>query len=290
MSEEKEIMAYIAGLIDGDGSIWIKKSTSGYIPRVNFSNSCSHICDYLKKTFGGTVSCFAPRKEGQRPMYAWLLQGTDGCLSFLKGIIPFLVVKFDSAEEVFECLNSPVEGKDYRHSSKMINTQRKTDFDKSKRMYLDLEGFFWPYLAGLMDTDGSFSIERSVRKPSLNNRQKNDLIKYRARLSLSMVSERAFFQIKRRISFGSFSKVRARSALRGFAFRWSACSKSHVIECLKKLIPYLQIKSQQCLLLLDFCRNYTPTKGVAKVPEDEVIYREKTYKKMIDLNENGHIK
>lgn len=291
VSEEKEIMAYIAGLIDGDGSIWMKRVTDGYLPRVNLSNSCEQICQYLRKLFGGTVSFSAPRKEGQRSMYSWLLQGKEGCRTVLNSIYPYLAVKKDSAFEILEFLNHPKEGKDYCMSCKEINISRKINSSSAGVMpSLDVGIFFWSYLAGLMDTDGSFSIERSIRKPSTFNRQKNDLIKYRARLSLSMVSEIAFTQIKRMIPFGSFSKIKARSALRGFAFRWSVCSKSDVIECLKKLIPYLQIKSQQCLLLLDFCRNYTPTKGVAKVPEGEILYRDKCYNKMINLNENGHLK
>ena len=199
-------------------------------------------------------------------------------------------MKKDSAQEVLEFLRAPKDGKDYHASCREINLSRKINSDYHSRVSLEVGIFFWSYLAGLMDTDGSFSIERSIRRPSKANRQKSDLIKYRARLSLSMVSERAFIEIKNSIPFGVFSKVKARTALRGFAYRWSVSSRLEVIDCLKKLIPYLRIKSSQAMILLGFCRNYSPTKGVAKVPEEELHYRENVYKKMINENETGHLK
>lgn len=284
--EEKEIMAYIAGLIDGDGSIGIRIGPRGKLcPLVQLHNSIKHMPSYLNKLFGGTLAADKSKKEGSRLIWKWMLQGEKGCESFLLKILPYLILKKDSAEEVLNFLNNPQERKDYYQSCKNLNLARKidpVDLENIDRKTTD-NSFFWAYVAGIMDTDGSFSIERSVRKPG-GNRQKNDLIKFRPRISLTMVSERSIRYILSNCEFGGFSIVNAKSALRGSAFRLSISARAESIEFLKKCIPYLQIKAFQAIKLLNFCRTYVPTNGLAKVPEEEIEFRENCYKEMIMLN------
>ena len=87
-------------------------------------------------------------------------------------------------------------------------------------------------IRGIMDTDGSFSIERSVRKAG-QNRQKNDLIKYRPKILLSMVSERSIKYILSNCEYGNLHIIKANSALRGEAFRFSIQSRPDAIEFLQ---------------------------------------------------------
>ena len=134
-----------------------------------------------------------------------------------------------------------------------------------------------------MDTDGSFTIERSVRKPG-KDQQKNDLIKYRPRISLSMVTDRAIRFIATHYSNGSLYTIKAKDALRGKAFRWGISSRGDAIDFLKRCLPFLQCKSRQAGNLLNFCRHYVPTNGLAKIPEDEMLWREESYKEIVRLN------
>jgi hypothetical protein len=285
--EEKEIMAYVAGLIDGDGHIGIRrrKEDDLHLPLIQLHNSARCILVYLNKLFGGTVVCDKPKKEHYRIVWKWMLQGKDVCRNFLQKVSPYLVLKQDSAFEMTEFLSNPVQGKDYYQSSKAMNFTRKTEsynFEGIARK-TSQDPFFWAYLAGIMDTDGSFSIERSVRRAGENG-QKNDLVKFRPKILLSLVTGNAIKYILSNCEYGNLHIVKAPTALRGEAFRFSIQSRSDAIEFLKKCIPYLQIKAIQAIKILNFCRNYNPTNGLARIPEEEKEYREKCYKEIVLLN------
>lgn len=284
--EEKEMMAYIAGLIDGDGHIGMRSRQEGHVPLVQLHNSVRQMPEYLKKIFGGTLASDKPKKEGNRIIWKWMLQGREGCRNCLNRIVPYLVLKQDSAREVLEFLENPVAGRDYYSSCKDLNLARKLDdfSEKPLNRTPNHDPFFWAYVAGLMDTDGSFSIERSVRKPAPGNRQKNDLIKYRPKILLTMVGERSIRHILSNIEYGSSSVVRAKTALRGSALRMSISARSEAIEFLKRCIPFLQTKSIQAIKLLNFCRHYAPTNGMARIAEEEIIFREGCYRELIMLN------
>jgi hypothetical protein len=285
--EEKEMMAYVAGLIDGDGHIGIRVGARGKLcPLIQLHNSVKQMPYYLNKVFGGTLAYDKPIREGNRVIWKWMLQGEAGCRSFIKQVSQYLVLKKDSAMELLEFIETPISSKDYYQSCKDINLNRKIetcDFSGIVRKNTD-DPFFWAYVAGIMDTDGSFSIERSVRKPADGNRQKNDLIKYRPKILLSMVSDRSIKYILSNCECGGLSEVKATTALRGSAFRLSISARGQAIEFLKKCIPFLQTKAVQAINILNFCRNYNPTNGLAKVPEEEKEYRENCYKKIVMLN------
>lgn len=284
--EEKEIMAYIAGLIDGDGSLGVKIGPRGKLsPIIQFHNSFRQISIYLNNLFGGTIVCEKPKKEGNRFVWKWMLQGYEGCEIFLEKVSDFLILKKDSALEIIEFLKNPKTNKDYVQSCKDLNLKRKiekTKFETIERKNSS-DPFFWAYIAGIMDTDGSFSIEKHIRKPG-QNRQKNDLIKYRPKILLTMVCNKSINHIISNCVYGNIHIVKANSALRGEAFRFSIQSRSQAIEFLKKCIPYLQIKAIQAIKILNFCRNYNPTNGLARIPEDEKEYRESCYKEIVMLN------
>lgn len=285
--EEKEMMAYVAGLIDGDGSIGIKVGPRGKLsPLIQLHNSVRQMPCYLNALFGGTVAFDKPKKEGYRTVWKWMLQGREGCKNFIEKVGHFLVLKKDSAFELLEFIQNPSLGKDYYQSCKDLNFKRKIEtvnFNGIQRIDSQ-DPYFWAYIAGLMDTDGSFSIERSVRKPANGNRQKSDLIKYRAKILISMVCDKSIRYLLENCTYGSIHTIKAKTALRGCAFRFDISSRPNVIEFLKKIIPYLQSKSIQAIKLLTFCRNYNPTNGLARVPEEELQYREDCYREIVMLN------
>ncbi len=284
--EEKEIMAYIAGLIDGDGHIGIRVGPRGKIcPLIQFHNSVKQICVYLNNLFGGTVVCDKPKIEGNRLIWKWMLQGEEGCQNFLEKVSPYIILKQDSSKNMIKFLSNPVEGENYYQKSKDLNLIRKIEsynFENIERKNSECP-YFWAYVAGIMDTDGSFSIERHVRKAG-ENRQINDLVKFRPKLILTMVCDRSIKHILSNCEYGGLSIVKANTALRGSAFRFSIQSRSDAIEFLKRCIPFLQIKAVQAINILNFCRNYNPTNGLARIPEQEKDYREKCYNEIVMLN------
>jgi hypothetical protein len=284
--EEKEIMAYVAGLIDGDGHIGMRIGPRGKLcPLIQFHNSLKQVSVYLNNLFGGTVACDKPKKEGNRPIWKWMLQGEEGCRNFLEKVSSYLVLKQDSSIQMLEFLNFPIEGRDYYQDSKDLNHNRKIEsynFSDIERKTSECP-YFWAYVAGIMDTDGSFSIERHVRKPG-KDRMKNELVKFRPKLILTMVCDRSIKHLLSNCEYGGFSIVKANTALRGSAFRFSIQARSDAIAFLKRCIPFLQIKAVQAVKILNFCRNYNPTNGLARIPEEEKEYREKCYNEIVMLN------
>lgn len=285
--EEKEMMAYVAGLIDGDGHIGIRIGPRGKIcPLIQIHNSSKQMPVFLNKLFGGTLSSDKPKKEKYRTIWKCMLQGESSCKNLIEKVGQYLVLKHDSAKEVLEFIQNPIAGKDYYLKCKDLNLKRKiqdASFENIQRQ--NNEGpYFWAYIAGLMDTDGSFSIERAVRKPAEGNRQKRDLIKYRPKILLSMVTEKSIRYLLENCLYGSVHIINANTALRKCAFRFTISSRPEAIEFLKRIIPYLQTKAIQAIKLLNFCRNYVPTNGLATIPQDELEYRENCYREIVLLN------
>ena len=98
-------LAYVAGIIDGEGSICITKesklhdrrATPKYFLSVSVGNSNEWLIYWLCNTFGGSF-CFRGRL-GFSNLDIWVWQITQaGACQFLKLILPYLRLKHPQAE------------------------------------------------------------------------------------------------------------------------------------------------------------------------------------------------
>lgn len=113
--------AYLAGIIDGEGSIGTTKTGTPrhIVIRVVIANTNVHLLDRLQIDFGGT---FSVRERGHQPGWkpfaslAWTGRGAE---SILKRVLPYLIVKRAQALialELMEGRNRPrSERLAYRH-------------------------------------------------------------------------------------------------------------------------------------------------------------------------------
>ncbi len=103
------VLAYTAGIIDGEGWIGICKTyakgrkTLGKIYphrmfQISVSNSIESMIDYLHINFGG-VKTFGHRPN-RKPYYRWTITSRSA-EDFLRMIYPYLVAKRDQAEISF---------------------------------------------------------------------------------------------------------------------------------------------------------------------------------------------
>lgn len=98
---------YLAGIIDGEGSIGFarRKSPSGryvYVPRVSVANTSRNLIDWLQIRLP-MFACYSnPRKGslGTKDCYNLTMAGNRQCIVFLKELIPYLVIKRPQAEIV----------------------------------------------------------------------------------------------------------------------------------------------------------------------------------------------
>lgn len=110
---DKVQRAYMAGIIDGEGSLSIHKQPSntcraGYRFRVSvcMTNTDYKLVMRMKNWFGGTVYLQKQRHENRKPIWRWNLNSVHQCLYFLKQIEPYLFVKKKQARLCLDFLEN----------------------------------------------------------------------------------------------------------------------------------------------------------------------------------------
>jgi hypothetical protein len=114
MKHAETTLAYVAGLLDGEGCILIsrhkKQRASGkvgleYFFQVGITNTDKPIIDWLKTTFGGNVSNHSSSSKNKgKPGWQWRLSSKHA-RPFLVSILPHLRIKQKQAALAIEFQN-----------------------------------------------------------------------------------------------------------------------------------------------------------------------------------------
>ena len=103
---EVKVLAYFAGIVDGEGTLGISQRGKGkYLGRPFFGvvNTNEELIKWIAKHFKGTVTC-SKRGQGRKPLYKWYATRLSDIKQILEAILPYLIVKKEKAEEVIaEC-------------------------------------------------------------------------------------------------------------------------------------------------------------------------------------------
>lgn len=97
-----EQLAYLAGIVDGEGSIYIgnfssnpKTGTLHYQTNMEVTNTDENLINWLKETFGGRINKYTFKqlpKNSRRPVFRWIVSGE--LIAYLCNLIqPYLVIK-----------------------------------------------------------------------------------------------------------------------------------------------------------------------------------------------------
>jgi len=106
----KEDLAYLAGLIDGEGYIGLIKRfekrrkgepTCYYLPNVSVGMCDREAVDFLNNMFEGTF-CITKKASPYRDVYQWTALSVKRVQPLLDAIIPYLKVKKKQAELLLE--------------------------------------------------------------------------------------------------------------------------------------------------------------------------------------------
>ncbi len=114
------LLAYIAGIVDGEGYIGIKTNGWGkngrprYVIRVGVGNSDISLIQLLQVEFGGSVyggNRHLTRTDGSpyRPFWKWELCSRKAA-SFIESILPYLRIKKPQAELALKFQSRKVPG------------------------------------------------------------------------------------------------------------------------------------------------------------------------------------
>ena len=91
---DEESLVYAAGFLDGEGCFTVGRNDK---ITVTASNSDQQVIEWLKHTFGGSVTHHKRlRKPHHSTMYSWSVVSRDA-LRLLLAILPYLRVKTDQA-------------------------------------------------------------------------------------------------------------------------------------------------------------------------------------------------
>ncbi len=288
---KEELMSYLAGIIDGDGSFSIlrkqeKKDLSpSYYPCIQFSKSSNILPKLLHDNFGGRLSC-VDRKEKSVLEYKWRLERSEKCRPFLEEISPYLHIKQEQAFELIRFIEDNPFKRGIRVTKEDIscrenartrvmnlNARRDTKSKLNNSVNFSYKsGLFWSYLSGLLDTDGSFSIKKERRGI------------YSPMVLLSLINSKAINFIKNNCSVGSFFVVKAPQLLQKFYYRFGVYNRDEVVVLLDQVIPYLLHKKNSAEILRDFCNGYVSQGGRYLKTKEQDDFRENCYQSLVKSN------
>jgi len=108
MIYKKEDWAYLAGIIDGEGWIGVRriKDRSGrssypyhYVPELSVSNTDERIIKWIRNIFQvGCIDCWHNKKNPHRkPVYKWRISRKVELSFVLENTLPFLIIKKEQA-------------------------------------------------------------------------------------------------------------------------------------------------------------------------------------------------
>ena len=90
------VLAYAAGILDGEGSISIVHSSpTSYSLNVTVANTYRPLIEWLVHHFGGTFTRY-PATDKWRERFYWRLHGPNAA-TLLEAILPFMVIKRQQA-------------------------------------------------------------------------------------------------------------------------------------------------------------------------------------------------
>lgn len=106
--------AYAAGLIDGEGTIRVQRSSastrgSQYLPHIHMTSTDAVLVNFMKEPFGGWIYSHQPKSARGSTIncniaYRWALQGRENVLHMMKAIEPYVLLKANHVALMLEFL------------------------------------------------------------------------------------------------------------------------------------------------------------------------------------------
>lgn len=291
-----DILAYIAGYIDGDGCFNIRKQS--FERRFKYSNQLivtstnEEIVKFLKRKLGGNYTRVdtSKRPKNWKPQFRYTIHG-KAAGRIARAIYPFLVEKRHQAQCFFEFSETNDKSvKDHlietitslKHSTDHVSKQ---DIQHLKTMSNSIQPVLtdFSYLAGFIDAECCLGLSRyrTANRPNYL---------HKAVLSLNNTKLPCFYFLVGRFG-GSLAFVPKKGNSR-CQLHWKLTSKK-LHEILPKLYPFLRAKKPVCIELMKFSDLILPnggarhTESFRQAYQANLIERDKIFKSIHILNHKG---
>lgn len=129
--------AYIAGILDGEGSLSInrraKRGNSGFdhCPDVRIEMSSRKVIDFLASTGFGSTCSRPPRTH--KPMHLWWLRRPE-IAELLEQVVPYMIEKKTQAELLIRLSRMREQNTDRRPVADEERRQREEIYDSVKKL------------------------------------------------------------------------------------------------------------------------------------------------------------
>lgn len=292
-------MCYLAGMFDGDGSFSLIKRIERdhrsplYFPLIQLGASGDDLLSLLKMRFGGYINLKESHlsNEGflRKNFFRFKLEKAAQCKPFLEMIIPYLKLKQQRAQILLDYINDHPFIRGSRKISDDVLFEREkvwtkmqqlnsesyvmnTNLDRNK-LSSPTPDHFWAYIAGLMDSDGSFSINADGYSPVIQ---------------LSMIDVRGINYLNHNFPGGNIQVIHANTCKCGFTYRWSTKKLDVCKNFLFHIIPHLRVKRNSAGCLLEYLEGRVTTKyRQGGVSQDDMEYRRHYHAKIKCINKHG---
>jgi hypothetical protein len=94
-------LAYLAGIIDGEGTICKPKSSGGVRWQFYVGNTDLNLMNWLEP-IGGLMGKREKPKPNYKQMYVWRIYRQSDICKLLKSVVPYMIIKKDAALQAIE--------------------------------------------------------------------------------------------------------------------------------------------------------------------------------------------
>lgn len=104
-------LAYIAGVIDGEGTVSVRLNNGYMAAYVSVSNTSQELIEYLSQSFAGSTGTYNSSNEPKyySQIYRWGINKVQDIQSFLRLVQPYLVVKRLHAELTLKFIQASLD-------------------------------------------------------------------------------------------------------------------------------------------------------------------------------------
>ncbi len=181
--------SYIAGFIDGDGCIFIRKIGNGYQSGISIAQSVTNILQVIRYHFGGSITSNSKRncnienklnedntyhKYNKKNEYNLLIRSNEYDL-LLHYIRQSIIIKREQLECLYE-FNKYVDRPNF-NNEKEILYNKCSELNKNntckERTYYNLNNINNSYIQGLFDAEGCVYISKELDDYYISISQKN---------------------------------------------------------------------------------------------------------------------
>jgi len=104
----KEKNAYLAGIIDGEGTITIlnhqqyKRKTKQYKPCISIANTDENLMIFISQNYSEKYHVLRYAGKNNKKCYVWMIRSLDNIQDILERTAPYLVIKKKQAKILYK--------------------------------------------------------------------------------------------------------------------------------------------------------------------------------------------